>query len=170
MRFVEFLIIPLLIVGYLFFVDFIVANNVSVPGISQVDQFSSPGATEVKFGEALSVVAMRPYFNGLIRLPTYTGSLGYIGWMHDLFFNFVMLLAVSFVAFEIYLTIRGKKEVSYMKNNWNSSQTRSFDWMRLAKAAAAGIVFWIAAAMLSGDTASIALGLLVAYLEYRRQG
>ena len=170
MRFVEFLIIPLLIVGYLFFVDFIVANNVSVPGISQLDQVSSPGATEVKFGEALSVVAMRPYFNGLIRLPTYTGSLGYIGWMHDFFFNLVILLTVSFAIFEIYVTIKGeKKEVNYMKT-WSSAQTKGFNWMRLAKAAAAGIVFWIVAAMLSGDTASIALGLLVAYLEYRRQG
>lgn len=166
-RFVEFAIIPLLIVGYLYFVDLLVANNFGIPGLTQQEKAGSPGATVVSLGEAVSIVAMRPYFGGLIRLPTYAGSIGYIGWMHDLFFNFIIVLTIGFVLFEIYLTVRGNKEVSFMKTETKWGQTKGFNWMRLAKAAGIGIVFGIVTLIISGDTASIPLGLLVAYMEFR---
>ena len=40
-------------------------------------------------------------------------------------------------------------------------------WMRLAKAVGIGAIFAFVAFLISGDNSSLALGLLVAYLEFR---
>lgn len=99
MKYKKFLIIPILIFFYLFFVvDFLVNYNLVVFPKMITESF---GPTEViGIGETVSVVVTRPYLLGLVRLPVYTNAMGDIGIIHDAFFYFVGILIVVFVVIE----------------------------------------------------------------------
>lgn len=104
MKFKKFLIIPILIFLYLYFVvDFLVNF--------QPDVYLKPpplygGVQTIGVGTAVSVFVTRPYLFGLIRLPVYTNA-GYIGDIHDAFFIFIGILTTIFITIELIKWRRG---------------------------------------------------------------
>lgn len=105
-RFLKYLIIPVLIVVYLFFVDFLTQYN---PAVGSYTEKSASGGTEIiGVGESVTVSVTRPYIFGLIRLPIYTSALGDISGLHNLFFNFIIFLTAIFVIIDIIHWRRGR--------------------------------------------------------------
>ena len=100
MRFKKFIIIPILIIAYIFFINRIVQYNPSI-GSSPSGGVSDTGEQIIGVGASVTVSVTRPYLFGLIRLPTYTGPLGNISSLHSFFFNFIIVLIVIFVLIEI---------------------------------------------------------------------
>jgi hypothetical protein len=104
----RFLLIPILIFVYIFIMGNLVTINVQE---SPANTSNSGGATVIGFGESISVSVTRTYLFGLIRLPTYTSSLGNIGIYHDIFFSFIFILT----AILIILEIKNRKEIKVRK-------------------------------------------------------
>ena len=86
----KFLLIPILIFAYVYFV--IVLSTITVQ--SAPASGSGGGGEAIGIGQSLTVSVTRPYFFGLVRLPTYSAYLGYIGLYHDLFFYFIIILTI----------------------------------------------------------------------------
>jgi len=106
------LIIPVLIILYIFFIDFITQNSL-IGGATQA--LGGGGAGEVVgLGQAVTVSVQRPYLFGLFYLPTYSNDFGYIGGWHDAFFAFVIVLTISLLLLEFKnrKEIKGKKTKS----------------------------------------------------------
>ncbi|MFH1473842.1 MAG: hypothetical protein ABIE55_03010 [Candidatus Aenigmatarchaeota archaeon] len=152
----KFLIIPVLIVAYVFFITiFSTVNFSSVPVGG-----SGGGGEAIGLGESLSVSVTRAYFFGLVRLPTYSSAFGYIGLYHDLFFYFIILLTVIFII----------QEIKYKKKRRGAKMAKKenpINPMRIVMPVVWGFVFALVAYILSGDASSIVIGLLVVYLEYK---
>jgi len=152
----EFLIIPILIVAYIYFVNLIVQGFpigiIPSPTLTP----GAPGAQIIGIGEAITVTVTRPYLFGLIRLPVYTNTLGYIGTYHEAFFVFIVVLTIA-------LFIR---KLRYKKVKRGERMPKKA-WGNYLKAIVFGIIFAIIAYILSGDASSIVVGLLVMYLEYK---
>lgn len=106
MKFKKFVIIPILLFAYLYFVDIIVSYNPMIGSSSE--KTGSGGAEIIGVSEGVTVSVTRPYFFGLIRLPIYSSALGDISGIHNFFFNFILVLTVAFVLFEIIQWRRGK--------------------------------------------------------------
>jgi hypothetical protein len=109
----KFLLIPILIFVYIFFIDILLQTNFQSAGIS-----GSPkgGVGEVlNIGQSIGVSVRRPYFFGLIYLPVYTESLGDIGLYHDAFFSFIFILTIALIIIEI----KNRKEIKGRKAKRN---------------------------------------------------
>jgi len=152
----KFLIIPALIIAYVYFI-----SVVSTITFQSAPSGSSGGNGEsIGLGESLTVSVTRSYFFGLVRLPTYSSMLGYIGFYHDLFFYLIILLTVIFIIQEIKYKKKGRSKKMAKKSN-------PMNPMKLVMPVVWGIVFALLAYILSGDSSSIVIGLLVMYLEYK---
>ena len=149
----KFLIIPILIIAYIYFIT--VISTISFQ--SAPNKTSGGGGEVIGIGESISVSVTRPYFFGLVRLPTYSSQLGYIGLYHDLFFYFIILLTVIFIIHEI----------KYKKKRRGAKMAKKQNPMKFLMPVVWGIVFALVAYILSGDASSIVIGLLVMYLEYK---
>jgi hypothetical protein len=102
----EFIIIPILFIFYFYAINFVVANNVIFPTESSGRIESSGPAQVVSIGQATAVEVTRGYFFGLYRLPVYTGALGDISILHNIFFVSVILLTVFLIYRRIKLVNR----------------------------------------------------------------
>jgi hypothetical protein len=152
----KFLIIPLLIIAYVYFIT--VVSTITFQ--SAPTGTSGGGGEAISIGESLTVSVTRPYFFGLVRLPTYSSALGYIGIYHDLFFYFIIALTAIFII----------QEVKYKKKRRGAKMAKkenAMNPMKFVMPVVWGIVFALVAYILSGDPASIPIGLLVMYLEYK---
>lgn len=98
-RLLKYLIIPVLIFGYLFFVNSLIQYNPSFG--SSPEKSVSAGTEVIGVGESVTVSVTRPYFFGLIRLPIYNSVIGDISGLHNFFFNFVIFLTVALVIYDI---------------------------------------------------------------------
>ena len=82
--------IPLIIIVYLFAIDFLSSNNIFVSSFQETQDMG--GALNIGFGQAVGVSVTREYFGGAIRLPIYSGAIGDIGVYHNLFFNYIIYI------------------------------------------------------------------------------
>lgn len=152
----KFLIIPVLVVAYIYLIT--VLSTITFQ--TAPSGASGGGGETIGLGESLTVSVTRPYFFGLVRLPTYSSVLGYIGFYHDLFFYFIIILTVTFII----------QEVKYKKKRRGEKMAKKstpMNPMKLVMPVVWGIVFALLAYILSGDASSIVIGLLVIYLEYK---
>ncbi|MFH0890310.1 MAG: hypothetical protein V1836_04210 [Candidatus Aenigmatarchaeota archaeon] len=167
MKLEKFLLIPLVLViltwGYLFFVDQLVAGRISA--IDSSNSQKTAGAEIIGVGTAISVQVTRPYIFGLLRLPVYAPVVGDISPMHSLFF--LLLVAIA-VLLTVILIIIERRSTNMVKTQFPGLGSNSNIWVRLGKALGIGVLFAFVAFIISGDGASLPLGLLVAYLEYRK--
>jgi hypothetical protein len=148
----KFLIIPILIVAYVYFI--IVLSTIS---FQSTPTGASGGGEVIGIGESITVSVTRPYFFGLVRLPTYSPYLGYIGLYHDLFFYFIIILTVIFII----------QEIKYKKKGRGAKMAKKTNPLKFVMPVVWGIIFMLLAYILSGDASSIVIGLLVMYLEYK---
>jgi len=156
----KFLLIPGLILLYIFLIDFIASSNF-IPSTTQTTEGASSEAVTIGVGQAISVSVVRPYFFGLLKLPVYSAALGDISIYHELFFYFIVTLTVIFVLME-----RFQKKESFKFKGGKKSMNIDFNWKKTAKALAVGIGFGILCFILTGDGGpSVALGLLLIYLD-----
>lgn len=100
MRFKKFIIIPILIIAYVFFINRIAQYNPPI-GTSSSGGVGGGGEQIIGVGASVSVSVTRPYLFGLVRLPIYTSVLGDISGLHSFFFNFIIVLIGIFVLVEI---------------------------------------------------------------------
>ena len=151
----KFLLIPILIVAYVYFITI-----VSTISFQASPDIAGVSGEVIGIGETLTVSVTRPYFFGLVRLPTYSNALGYIGIYHDIFFWFILALTAIFIIQEVkYKKKRRGAKMAKKETNMNP--------MKFVMPVVWGIVFALVAYILSGDASSIAIGLLVMYLEYK---
>jgi len=104
MKYKKFIIIPILLVAYIYLAPFLIESNFMVsPAVTATSTSQQPsgGGQVVSFGEAVSVLVTRPYLFGLIRLPIYTNAVGDVSVYHEMFFAFIIVLTIAFVAIEI---------------------------------------------------------------------
>lgn len=171
MRHKKFLLIPaifiLLVFLYANFINSLSENAEVVKESSTVSKSSSGEAIGV--GQAVSVKvtrAAKPYLFGLVNLPAYAQGIGALTTLHTMFFwslyTFAILLSAVFLIIE-------RRDVNMVKaqNLWKAGDGNT--WLRLGKAVGIGALFALAAFLISGDNSSLALGLLVAYLEFRHR-
>lgn len=93
MKHKKFLLIPVLIFLYIFFINFLV-ESASIPSSEQA---AGEGPMHVGVSTSVSVTVTRPYLFGLLELPVYTGNLGDISSLHNTFFIFIVILTIAFV-------------------------------------------------------------------------
>jgi hypothetical protein len=105
----KFLLIPILIIIYIFFVDFL--SQMSFESASFSEGSKSGTGEVLNIGQAIGVSVRRPYFFGLIYLPVYTEGLGNIGIYHDAFFTLIFILTAVLIIIEIKnrKAIKGRK-------------------------------------------------------------
>lgn len=174
----KFLLIPvvlvLIVIGYSSFMNSLAYKaETTVRGDSNAEKSASGEVIGV--GQAISVKITRAklsYFFGLVQLPSYIEGAGNISALHTVFFILlavgVIILSTVFVIIERgnmqILNILGSRQSS--KATWQGSSKPNV-WIKLAKSIGIGILFALGAFILSNDTSSLALGVLVAYLEFR---
>lgn len=101
MKYKKFLLIPILILVYIFFINFLVQSVIIVPeGASAGGEQSSGGILQIGIGASASVSVTRPYLFGLLELPVYTDTLGDISPLHNAFFIFILVLIIIFIIIE----------------------------------------------------------------------
>jgi hypothetical protein len=101
MKYKKFLLIPVLIVVYLFFINFLIQLvSFAPPEAPTSEGQSSGGVLQIGISSGASVSVTRPYLFGLIELPVYVDTLGNISFLHDTFFAFILILTVLFVIIE----------------------------------------------------------------------
>ena len=101
MKYKKFLLIPILIFLYIFFINFLVQLVVIVPeGPSTGEEQPSGGILQIGIGASASVGVTRPYFFGLLELPVYTDTLGDISPLNNTFFIFILVLIITFIIIE----------------------------------------------------------------------
>lgn len=105
----KFLIIPILILFYIFLIEII--SQINFQPSESIEKPNSSGATMISIGESISITVTRPYLFGLIELPTYVNGLGNIGIYHDMFFIFIVLLTIALIIKEI----KNRKEKKVIK-------------------------------------------------------
>lgn len=106
------LVIPILIFVYIFFVDVLSQMNFQE---TSYEVYKSTGAEILNIGQTIGVSVRRPYLFGLIYLPVYTESLGYIGPYHDAFFIFIFILTIALILLEF----KNSKEIKGRKTKSN---------------------------------------------------
>jgi len=171
----KFLTIPILIAIYFIFINLITSNNIlsgSTPSSSENPQ----GGLAIGMGQGISVSVTRSYLFGLIRLPIYSSSFGDIGVIHDLFIYFIIALTGILVLMEVFKK-KELHEYGFGKNfNYKTRKEENkmkmykfqFDWKKILKSVAMGLAVGLVSFMLSADGGpSVALGLLIIYLEYK---
>ena len=82
--------IPLIIVVYLFAIDFLSSNNIFSSSLQETQDMG--GMLNIGFGQAVGVSVTRAYFGGALRVPIYSGAIGDIGIYHNLFFNYFIYI------------------------------------------------------------------------------
>jgi hypothetical protein len=93
------LIIPLMIILYIFFIGII--DQLTYEDGLQILTVAGGGAGEnVGFGQSVSISVTRPYLFGLFRLPTYSAAFGYIGGWHDAYFTLVIIVSIALLLLE----------------------------------------------------------------------
>lgn len=170
MRYKKFLLIPLTFFLFVFlYVNFINSLSEISETVRQSGTASKSALGEViGVGQAVSVQvtrATKPYLFGLVNLPAYAQGIGNLTTLHTLFFWFLYALTAILTIIFIIIERRGVE----MKNPW-SEKSKPGTWMKLGKALGIGALFALVAFLISGDNSSLALGLLVAYLEFRLSG
>ena len=105
----KFLIIPILIFVYIFFINFL--PQISFQSIGFLETPKSGIGEVVNIGQSIGVSVIRPYFFGLIYLPVYIEGLGDIGFYNDVFFSLIFILTAIFILIEI----KNRKEVKAKK-------------------------------------------------------
>lgn len=129
----------------------------------------------IGIGQGIGVSVTRSYLFGLVRLPVYSSSMGDISIFHDIFFYSIAILTGVFILMEIF---RKKETIGYgQKFKYNIQKEEhekmkiagfQFNWKKFTRAIAFGLAFGFIAFILSADGGpSVALGLLVIYLEYK---
>jgi hypothetical protein len=108
----KLLIIPILIFVYIFFVDIASQMNFQETNYTV---YKSTGAEILNIGQTIGVSVRRPYLFGLLYLPVYTDSLGYIGSYHDAFFAFILILTIALILLEF----KNRKGIKGSKTNSN---------------------------------------------------
>lgn len=100
MRYKKFLLIPILIIAYVFFINLLIesASFATQAGEGQTPQGGS--LVNVGISASASVSVVRPYLFGLLELPVYTDTLGDISPLHDTFFAFIVILTIVFMVIE----------------------------------------------------------------------
>lgn len=171
----KFLIIPALIALYFILINVLVSTNISV-GSAPSSGESSSGGLVIGIGQGVSVSVTRAYLFGLIRLPVYSSSLGDIGIIHDLFFYFIIALTGILVFTEVFKK-KELHEYGYGKKfNYKTRQEENkmkmskfqFGWKKILKSVTLGLAVGLVSFILSADGGpSVALGLLIIYLEYK---
>ncbi|MEK6910072.1 MAG: hypothetical protein AABW61_03290 [Candidatus Aenigmatarchaeota archaeon] len=167
MRYKKFLLIPaVFIVLVMLYVNFIssLADNSETLRQSSAAAKSKSGEV-IGVGQAVSVQVTRattPYLFGLVNLPAYAQGIGNLATFHTLFF---WSLYASTVILTTILVIIERRDVTMV--NVKSPFSKSSMWPRVGKAIGIGALFAIIAFLISGDSSSLPLGLLVAYLEFR---
>jgi hypothetical protein len=154
----KFLLIPILIVAYVLFVNYI--TKIGLPAGPAGQTMSGGTVQTIGIGDSIAVSVTRPYFFGMIRLPVYSAAFGDIGYMHDIFTYFIIVLTAIFII----------QEVKYNKKRRGvkmAKKTGNFDLKGLLMPVVWGLIFMLLAYILSGDDSSIVIGLLVMYLEYK---
>lgn len=95
MRFKKFIILPVLVILYAWFIDFLLTYvggvNSSVPG--------DGGLANIYIGTTLSVVVMRKYL-GFLELPVQIGDIKLYK-LHEAFFFIMICLFMIFIAQEL---------------------------------------------------------------------
>lgn len=100
----KFLIIPILIIAYIYFVNSMIQI---APQLMSSPTPGSGGGEALGFGETVGVSVERPYLFGLITLPVYTNAVGDISIYHEMFFYFIVIITIIFIIMEI----RSRKKV-----------------------------------------------------------
>ena len=118
LKFAKYLIIPILLLLYLNFIDFILA---SAPGFLNAEQGqggSAGGVQVIGVGFATSVSVTRLYF-GAFRLPVYVADIGDISGIHDTFFTILGIMMVAFLAWDLRFLLKEKTSYTYgSKYQW----------------------------------------------------
>ena len=97
----KFLVIPILIIAYVLIIEVLVNTSSQVTPSSTQSSTSSGSTAIIGVGESISISVTRAYLFGLIRLPTYTNTLGNIGAYHDGFFTLIFILTAILIIVEI---------------------------------------------------------------------
>lgn len=106
----KFLIIPILIFVYIFFINSLSQMSFQTPTSSES---SKGGSGEVvNIGQSIGVSVMRPYLFGLVYLPVYIDGLGDISVLHSAFFTLIFILVIVLIIIEI----RGRKQIKTRKS------------------------------------------------------
>jgi len=170
MRYKKFLLIPviffILVLGYIIFINSLAYNSELVRQSSTSSK--SEAGEVIGVGQAVAVKitrATKPYLFGLVNLPAYAQGVGNLTVWHTVFFWF--LYALTGILTTIFIIIeRGSSKM--VKVQWGKSGGDNKNiWVRLVKAIGVGALFALVSFLISGDTSSLPLGLLVAYLEFR---
>jgi hypothetical protein len=106
----KFLLIPISIFVYIFLIE-IFSMPIFQEAFLGYGGSGGNGGEAVGMGTAVEVSVTRPYFFGLVRLPVYTQSLGYIGDYHDAFITFIVVLTITLLLLEF----KNKKEIKATK-------------------------------------------------------
>ena len=154
----KFLAIPVLVVAYIFFINFI--SQLSPAAVQAGPSVGNGGVQTIGVGDSVSISVMRPYFFGMVRLPVYSAAFGEISYMHDIFTYFIIALTVIFIIQET----KYKKKERGVKM---AKKASNIDLKGLGMPVVWGFIFALIAYILSGDASSIVIGLLVMYLEYK---
>jgi len=105
----KILLIPILIIIYIFLINSISQMNFSL--INTSEGLKSGAGEIINVGQSIGVSVVRPYLFGLFYLPVYVEGLGDIGIIHDAFFTFIFILAIALIIIEI----RGRKQIKARK-------------------------------------------------------
>ena len=178
MRYKKFLLIPLvfflLVLGYVAFIGSL--DNVATTTREVSNAGKSAGGEVIGVGQAVSVQitrATKSYLFGFVNLPVSIQGLGNLSTLHTIFFwslyTLIIALTTTFIIIERRNVnmVKGTMVKNTMKSSPKTTFARSGIWMKLAKAIGIGALFTLVAFLISDDTASLPLGLLVAYLEFR---
>lgn len=167
MGYKKFFLIPLilflLILVYVTFINSLTENVITVREESSTGKVS--GGEAIGVGQAISIQikrATKPYLFGMVKLPAYAQGIGNLVILHTVFFWSLVPLTVLLTSGFLIIERRG----SQMKSAW-SEKSKLGTWIRIGKAIGIGALFALVAFLISGDNSSLALGLLVAYLEFR---
>lgn len=170
MKYKKFFLIPVVFFFLVFFyANFI--NSISYyVGSARYDPEAGKSirGEVIGIGQAVSVQvtrATKPYLFGLVDLPGYAQGIGNLTIWHTAFFW--SLYALMGILTAIFIIIE-RGSLNMVKPQWDKSASGNKTiWVRLGKAVGIGALFALAAFLISGDTSSLPLGLLVAYLEFR---
>lgn len=170
MRYKKFLLIP---VGFVLLVFLYVNFINSLAHLSETvrqnaDTAKSVGGEAIGVGQAVSIQvtrATKPYLFGLVNLPAYAPAIGDLASLHMIFFWSLGILTILLTGILVIIERRNMNMVKIEAPRAVFKKTSI--WMRVAKAVGVGALFAFVAFLISGDNSSLALGLLVAYLEFR---
>lgn len=113
MRLLKYLLIPILVAGYLFFINSLPSYNQSSE--SSAEKSNAPGTEIIGVSDTVTVSVIRPYAFGLVKLPVYKSVFGDVSVMHSIFFDFIFILTATFIIIDIVKWRRGKWTKSWRK-------------------------------------------------------